>query len=299
MGFRNIFIAKQIQLVAKNEQLAIGDYTIALEDINSIIIENPMVTLSAYLIDKIAEYGIACYICDKKHNPSSVVLPLVRHSRHFLMLDAQIKISKVLKKRLWKKLVIQKIRNQSLCLKELGKEGYEEISMMSSGVLSGDKGNVEAKAAAIYFRFLFGNHFVRREESIINAALNYCYSIIRGQIARTVVCHGLEPSLGLNHKNQLNSFNLVDDFIEPYRPVADYYVSNCLEGFDNNDTVLTSEHKHKLVNINLQDVFINGGQYTISKSIDLMVGSYVSILNGQRDDLLLPKLINFQVHRYE
>lgn len=122
------------------------------------------------------------------------------------MLNAQINSSKVLKKRLWKNIVIQKIKNQSLCVKELGKNGYEDINRITSEVLSGDKGNAEAKAASQYFRFLFGNQFVRREDTIINSALNYCYSIIRGQIARTVVGHGLEPSLGLNHKSQLNSF---------------------------------------------------------------------------------------------
>ena len=61
----------------------IDDYSVALEDINSFLIENPMVTLNVYLIDKIAEYGIACYLCARKHIPSSIILPMVRHSRHF------------------------------------------------------------------------------------------------------------------------------------------------------------------------------------------------------------------------
>lgn len=73
---------------------------------------------------------------------------------------------------------------------------------------------------------------------------------------------------------------------------------NCLELCGEVDE-LTSEYKHQLVNINTQDVLINGGKYTVSKGIDLMIGSYVSILNGQRDELLLPRLINFHEHSYE
>lgn len=298
MGYRNIIITKPAKLFVKNNQFIIEDYAIPLEDINSIMIENQTVSLSAYLIDKITDFGIACYICNEKHNPLSMILPVNRHSRHFQMLQKQIHISKVLQKRLWKEIVRQKIYNQSLCLKEMNKDGCQVIGNMVSDVLSGDKGNIEAKAAAAYFRYLFGAGFVRRETNIINSALNYCYSIIRGEIARTIMCHGFEPSLGLNHKSQLNSFNLVDDFIEPYRPIADYYVEMCLEKIDNVEE-LSTEHKHMLVNICTQEVLINGGNYTISKSVDLMVGSYVSVLNGQKENLLLPELIHLQMHGYE
>ena len=298
MGFRNIIITKSMNLSVKNNQLVINDYTVPLEDINSIMIENQAVTLTSRLINEIADYGIACYICNEKHIPLTMILPIERHSRHFQMLNAQIHISKVVQKRLWKEIVKQKIYNQSLCLRELDKDGQQELNNMISEVLAGDKSNIEAKAAASYFRFLFGERFIRREENVVNSALNYCYSIIRGQIARSVMCHGLEPSIGLNHRNQLNSFNLVDDFIEPYRAIADYYVADSLDKIGKEET-FTSEHKHMLVNVNQQDVFINEGRYTISKSIDLMVGSYVSILNGQRENLLLPQLMHKQIHNYE
>lgn len=298
MGFRNIVITTPAKLSMKHNQIIIGDASVPLEDINTIVVENLGSTMTASLINSISQYGIACYVCDEKHLPSTVVLPLGRHSRHFQMLEAQMHISRVLQKRLWKDIVKQKILNQSLCLKVLGRDGEKTIYDLCSEVMTDDKSNMEAKAARMYFRFLYGDDFNRREESFTNSMLNYCYAIIRGQIARTVVVHGLEPSIALKHQNQLNSFNLVDDLIEPYRAMADYYVSDYLEQHKDL-TEFSSDEKRYLLNILQQDVWINGGNYTIPKSIDLMVASYRSVLTGQREDMQLPKLIHHQNHRYE
>ena len=86
MGFRNIKIDSHVKLSIKNQQLNIETDTarqIPLEDINCIIIENQTVTVSAYLLQKMADMGIAVYVCDEKHLPNAVLLPMVRHSRHF------------------------------------------------------------------------------------------------------------------------------------------------------------------------------------------------------------------------
>ena len=80
---------------------------------------------------------------------------------------------------------------------------------------------------------MFGSDFTREKENEVNAALNYGYAIIRSYIAKTLICEGLEPSLGIHHKNQLNSFNLADDIIEPFRPVVDNYVYNNYKDWGN------------------------------------------------------------------
>ena len=89
MGFRNIKIDSHVKLSIKNQQLNIETdiaRQIPLEDINCIIIENQTVTVSAYLLQKMADMGIAVYVCDEKHLPNAVLLPMVRHSRHFKIL---------------------------------------------------------------------------------------------------------------------------------------------------------------------------------------------------------------------
>ena len=68
MGYRNIKIETSQQLNIKNSQLLIGssgEVQIPLEDINSILIESQSVTLSSYFLQKMAEMGIAVYVCEK------------------------------------------------------------------------------------------------------------------------------------------------------------------------------------------------------------------------------------------
>ncbi|MBR1481872.1 MAG: type II CRISPR-associated endonuclease Cas1 [Ruminococcus sp.] len=95
---------------------------------------------------------------------------------------------------------------------------------MKQRVKSGDSENIEAVAAAKYFKLLFGNSFSRAQENGINAALNYGYAILRSTIEKYLIAYGYEPAIGLFHKNALDSFNLADDFIEPFRPLVDLFV---------------------------------------------------------------------------
>lgn len=300
MGYRNIKIDSSIGLHIKNEQLVIGDKNISfpLEDINCVIIENQSVTVSAYMIQEFAKYGIALYVCDEKHLPNAVLLPMVKHSRHFKMLTKQIEVGKPLIKRLWQQIIVFKIRNQALCLKELGLEGYEKLLSMTKEVQSGDKTHVEAKAAAYYFRVLYGENFTRSDESIVNSAMNYAYAIIRGLIARSIVCYGLEPSLGMFHHSELNSYNLADDMIEVFRPLVDLYVASHYD-ISEVDADLTPQIKRDLFNIINYDMSVKGEKRIISNCIEMLVYSYSGAIQGNRTDLELPELIPLQVHSYE
>jgi len=269
-----------------------------LEDINSILIENHSVMVSAYMLQKFADLGIALYVCDEKHLPNGVLLPLVRHSRHYKLLKCQMEISKPLQKRLWQQIVIQKVRNQSLCLKLSGRTGDTELQKMCKEVQSGDRTHVEAKAAAFYFRNLFGPEFSRGEEHIINAALNYGYAIVRGMIARSLVCYGMEPSIGLFHRSELNSYNLADDFIEPFRPIVDLYVASKFD-MSESSHALTPEIKRELYGIVNFEMQIKGEKRILSNCVDGMAASYSSVLQDKCEMLSLPELIQLQVHSYE
>ena len=301
MGFRNIKIDSHVKLSIKNQQLNIETdiaRQIPLEDINCIIIENQTVTVSAYLLQKMADMGIAVYVCDEKHLPNAVLLPMVRHSRHFKILKYQIEAGKPLQKRLWQQIVVRKIRNQALCLAYLDLDGSEELMKMCKEVQSGDRTHVEAKAAAFYFKSLYGLGFSRGNDHVINSALNYGYAIVRGLIARSIVCYGLEPSIGVFHHSELNNFNLADDMIEPFRPLVDLYVA---QNYDiaEIDSDLTPERKRGTFGIINYDMDMKGEKRIISNCIDMLVASYSGALQGKRSDLELPELMQLQVHSYE
>ena len=301
MGFRNIKIDSHVKLSIKNQQLYIETdilRQIPLEDINCIIIENQTVTVSAYLLQKMADMGITVYVCDEKHLPNAVLLPMVRHSRHFKILKYQIEAGKPLQKRLWQQIVVRKIRNQALCLAYLDLDGSEELMKMCKEVQSGDRTHVEAKAAAFYFKSLYGLGFSRGNDHVINSALNYGYAIGRGLIARSIVCYGLEPSIGVFHHSELNNFNLADDMIEPFRPLVDLYVSQNYDVAEI-DSDLTPERKRDIFGIINYDMDVKGEKRIISNCIDMLVASYSSALQGKRSDLELPELMQLQVHSYE
>ena len=300
MGYRNIKIESSIGLHIKNSQLIIGDKGVSfpLEDINCVLIENQSVTVSSYMLQEFAKNEIALYVCDEKHLPNAVLLPLVKHSRHFKVLTRQIEVGKPLIKRLWQQIIVCKIKNQALCLKEIGLDGYDKLFAMTKEVQSGDKTHVEAKAAAYYFRALYGDDFTRDNECITNSAMNYAYAIIRGLIARSIVCYGLEPSLGMFHHSELNSFNLADDLIEVFRPLVDLYVASHFD-IAEVDSDLTPQIKRDLFNIINYDMSVKGDKRIISNCIDMLVYSYSGAIQGNRTDLELPELIPLQVHSYE
>ena len=78
-------------------------------------------------------------------------------------------------KRMWQDIVKQKIENQAITLKLIqDKSGYNSLMKLKDSVLSGDSTNIEARAASLYFKEIFGDGFTRRDNHFYNSALN-CY----------------------------------------------------------------------------------------------------------------------------
>ena len=59
---------------------------------------------------------------------------------------------------------------------------------------------------------------------IINALLNYGYSVLAGEISKFVCGFGLDPYFGFMHKTHTGFQPLVYDIIEPFRWLVDYSV---------------------------------------------------------------------------
>lgn len=298
MGYRVLFLANPVGLSVKNEQLLIdnGEITkVPLEDIECIVADTLQLNLTARLLSKFSEYAISFYVTDKSHHPCGVFIPVSRHSRHVSVLQSQIDMTLPTKKKLWKQIVSQKIGNQAAAMKLNGVEGWHEIDAIKLKVKSGDSENMEAVAASKYFRMMFGNTFTRSQENGINAALNYGYAILRGTIEKYLVAYGYEPALGIFHKSSLNSFNLADDLIEPYRPLVDLFVRR----YAYEDIELTTGRKAQLVNLLNANVIIDNKLYACARAIELTVGSLTGLIQEKRKELLLPYVIDLEHHKYE
>lgn len=198
-------------------------------------------------------------------------------------------------KRMWQSIVMQKIENQALVLKELEYyDSYKELKLISNKVLSGDSTNMEAVAAAIYFKTIFGKDFSRKNADLYNSCLNYGYAIVRGMISRSLVMYGFEPALGIFHHNQLNAFNLADDIIECFRPLVDLYVLKNVTIKDE----LDSDTKRVIYNLINILILIDGKSYNIQTAIENVVKSLATSFENKSNDIKLPVLNGLKEYRY-
>jgi CRISPR-associated protein Cas1 len=299
MAFRNVYLQNDVYLKIKDEQLVVKktneETTIPLEDLNSVCIESLQTVITTYTLQKFIEHDIIVYVCDEKHLPTGIIIGTNNYSRQLKNIKQQMEMSKPLTKRIWQDIVKVKILNQAKCLQELNIKQYTKLEEMLIGITSGDKNNVEAKAASLYFKLLFGSKFNRSLDCIQNAALNYGYAIVRGMIARTLVMYGFEPSIGIFHHSQLNNFNLADDFIECFRPLVDLYV---LTNIDLTQDELTPENKKEIYKIINCLVLIDGKKFNIHGAIEYMIKSFSTSMNKNENLIKLPYLIKLEEYRY-
>ena len=301
MGFINIMIGSDCNITIKNKQLHLhnistGDeITYPVEDINSVLIESLRSTISTKVLSTLAENNIITYFCDDTHTPSAYLLNYNGFYKNLSVYNFQVNAPKPLLKRLWQSIIRKKIENQANVLTMCGVPN--ELMSYIDKVQSGDTTNIESVVALKYFKSMFGKEFGRRQDNLINACLDYGYTIIRGCIARSVVAHGLLPYLGVHHQSQLNAYNLVDDLIEPFRPIVDLYVYNNI--FGSSSTELDKYIKQGLVSLLNANVLVGGKVYACSYAIDMVVTSYVDSLSSKDNKLLLPNILEYEFHKYE
>lgn len=299
MAFRNIIVENPARISVRNDQLLIytdAEHSVAIEDISALLLENRQITITTAALSRLGQCGCAVFTCDETHMPCAVLTPYMQHSRELSVIRSQLSMTEPQKKRLWQIIVKVKIQNQARCLRFAGKAAESETLLhMAERVRSGDSENVEATAAQMYFRSLFGSGFSRGDDCGLNAGLNYGYAVLRGCIARHLAVYGFLPVLGLHHRSTLNAFNLADDLIEPFRPVVDLIVFHYVEA----DDILTPEKKRLLFNCLNLDILSSGQHHSVSYAIERTIKSLSGSITGNENKLLLPELLDLEPHRYE
>lgn len=275
------------------------DRRIPLEDIYSIVIDNPITCITAPAITKLTDNGTHILVCNEKHLPVSIILPQNNHYRPLNVIRKQIDMSVDFKNQLWDKIIKAKIINQSKTLKLCGckKEIYNRLLDFSEEVIDGDEGNREAVAAKMFFREMYGSSFIRMADDAINAALNYGYSIIRSAFCKTLVSYGYNCVLGLHHINESNPFNLADDLMEPLRPIIDMWVDDNIEDLVDS---ITRQQRNELASITNNLILWNGKQMRIRNAIDKYVSSLTTAIDKNNADLLkIPEIIRTDIYNEE
>jgi len=210
--------------------------------------------------------GAVIVFCGTSYKPESIMVPLFGSYEFSGRVDDQIASSVPLAKQIWKSIIKEKIHNQAIVLEMLGLPKVKELRILEKSVLSGDSNNREAVAASVYWKALFGKDFRRdRDEDGINSVLNYGYAVLRGIMARAVCSVGLHPSLGIHHNNRLNNYCLVDDLIEPFRPLVDLIVYGLIEVVE---MELDSNLKKEIVQMAWRDLLVDGQRSPLVKAFE-------------------------------
>lgn len=284
MGWRTIVINKNCKLSYKNDYLIIRSEDlkmIHLSEINIIIIENGMASITSYLINELSNKKIKLIICDEKHNPSCEMMPYYGAFNTSKKVMNQSKWKKDKKDKVWQYLIKYKIHNQAMLLKKLEIEGYEKLLRYEEQVEIADKTNREGHAAKVYFNLLYGMDFNRNDIDNTNIALDYGYTILLSLMNREVVSKGYITQIGVNHKNEFNQFNLSCDLMEIYRPLIDEIV------YLNREFVFDKEYKYKLINVCNREVYIQGKKQYLSNAIPIFINGVFDFLENDKESEIL------------
>lgn len=262
---------KDNQMIVSTKECHDVYKSIPIEDIGIVVLEHLQSTITLPLLNALSENNVAFVLCNGNYMPSAMLMNLDSNKIQAENYRAQIEAGEPLKKNLWQQIVKAKIRNQAGLLNKLGKDG-DKLRPYYCNVKSGDADNREGVAAKVYWRELFGEHFVReREGAPPNNLLNYGYSILRAATARSLMGSGLFPAFGIFHRNRYNAFPLADDVMEVYRPYVDEVVYSL---YNAGSIQLNKETKMKLLNVLFSDTLFGSIKRPLSIALSFTTASF-------------------------
>lgn len=265
-----------------------------VEDVGYVILENVQVCVTAYALQALTEAGAVVLVCDSRHLPASVLLPLAGHTRAQSVTDAQLTASASLKEKLWKQTVVAKIRNQAECLRRNGKTEFAELTDLGNFVHGNDADNREGIAAAKYFKAwgIVRTNSGDSDNYFPNPALNYGYTVLRAAMARALAGSGLLCLRGIHHHNQYDALPLADDIMEPYRPFVDDLVLSGEPPFKDipdDSTTVSHDMKKALLRLLAADVIINGMRRPLANALSYTSASLASCFEGKETKISYPE----------
>lgn len=258
---------------------------VPLDDIAAVIANAHGLSYTNNLLVALSERGAPFVLCAANHNAVGMLLPIEGNFEQSKRIEAQIAASLPTHKRLWAAVVRSKLEQQAAALEATGAP-TAPLTALVAKVKSGDPENIEAQGAQRYWKLLFGYTFRRDQDGgNLNGLLNYGYTVLRACTARAVIAAGLHPSIGLHHSHDNNAMRLVDDVMEPFRPIIDlkvWHLARSGEDQVNPDT------KRALVRTLYDDMQTEAGATPVMVCAQKLATSLAQVYLGERDKLDLP-----------
>ncbi len=265
--------------------------TIPIEDVGLVVLDSPQITLTNALMEALLENNCAVVTCDSLHLPVGLFLPLYGNKVQTERFTDQVEASLPLKKQLWQQTMQSKIRNQAAVLKYVTGETARNMLIWADSVRSGDLDNMEARAAAFYWKNVIKDNpaFIRGMDDMVNVMLNYGYSVVRAVVARALVGVGLIPTLGIHHHNRYDAYCLADDIMEPYRPYVDKLVIDFIDSQGIPERLDTNV-KRRLLELPVQEVVIDGVRRPLMLAVNQTAVSLQKCFAGELRKLEYPSM---------
>jgi len=282
---RHLFMSRGFMVVqdTEGERKELGQ--VPLDDIAAVIANAHGLSYTNNLLVALAERGAPFVLCAANHNAVGMLIAIDGNHHQGKRFDAQLEATKPTTKRLWAEVVRSKLEQQAAALEAMGSP-TAPLTALVSKVRSGDPDNLEAQGARRYWGLLFGDKFRRDQDAGgLNAMLNYGYTVLRAATARAVIAAGLHPTLGLHHSNDSNPMRLVDDLMEPFRPVIDLKIWQLRR---NGEAEITSDTKRALVRTLYDDMQTDVGATPVMACVQKLATSLAQVYLGERDKLDLP-----------
>ncbi|AXF85560.1 CRISPR-associated endonuclease Cas1 [Ephemeroptericola cinctiostellae] len=272
-------------------------------DLAVLCLHHEQITISHHALRVLGQSDCAVIITDGQHMPSAVLHPLSQQASSVantrLMQQIALLQHKGRQALIWQQLVTAKVHNGGAVLRQLGLNGAVRMERLAQQVQPDDATHIEGQAAKHFWQCWFthprlAEHGQKRQKQDatdpVNARLNYAYAMLRTSIARELIASGLNPSLGVGHHNQGNPFNLADDFIEPYRCIAEWAVAQLTDI----DQPFTGNAKQNLLKALWCDLILthdDNNRYRLAQAITQTVRSYCQVLEMTQHavKLKLPK----------
>jgi len=203
--------------------------SIPTEDLRAVIIAARGTSFSGEALGAILDANAVVLHNNARYKPCGLSVPLSRVVGHSAFLG-QTNATEGLNLKLWRKILLRKVANQAACLSALGApSAYLENSARGHNLHEGN-------CARHYWRRLFGcigwSDLRRRSQQVEqnpNQLLNYGYAVVSALCHRSLIVHGLQPSIGLHHRSRYKAVPLVYDFVEPFRAFVDWMMALHIE----------------------------------------------------------------------
>lgn len=271
---------------------------IALDDLRALIIATHQVAFTNSCLARLLEKDVIILHCNNHYKPMgwSVGLDRVVRTKAFYN---QIQQNEKFESELWKRILKQKVLNQAANLTQMDLNNENILRLINRPLMN------EANIAKQYWQQYFTKLETpqtrehKNAESFENICLNYGYVVLSTLIYRSVLIHGLLPSLGIHHEERYNSIPLIYDLVEPFRAFVDNYLYRFKvdNGGDFKRKDLKSWNKYCAFCLKNYRLTANERSYKLIDYVDIYVETLVnSFINFNSAMLILPELEKQYLH---